>query len=457
MDILDLLVFVFYAAFFLLFFSYKRKTAVLQELRTIHLYGLLAKFAGALAYCVFAWNSEGTDTFAVYYPYGMNLMRLILEDFTNIKLIFTSAANFDETVLREVPHVGYMSSDSNLMVTKFTAVIGFFTLGKFMATNLFFSIIAFTGMWKLFMFFYELNPALRKAWAVVILFLPNLVFWSSSLLKDPLCIAALGWLTWSAGKLIDPREKKRGHLLNLIIWGYLLYVIKVYILLSYLPFLGFYLAFSYFSSTPLTFRKLITITAITALISMAAYFFSDFYSAALTEHLTGDFIESIISYQESYAGLDYRVGSNFSLGVELDGSTASFIKAIPYAIFATLFRPLPWEANNMNALAAALESSLIFLFTLWVILRVGIFRFFLSIFKKPAVLYILGFALTFSVFVGLTTPNFGSLSRYKVPAIPFYLAGLILILYYNNKIKWAPYTPETKETEQENESETSPD
>jgi hypothetical protein len=89
----------------------------------------------------------------------------------------------------------------------------------------------------------------------------------------------------------------------------------------------------------------------------------------------------------------------------------------------------------MTALAAAAESFLILLFTCWVLLKVGPFRVFTTLIRKPIVLYILGFALLFSVFVGLTTPNFGALSRYKAPAIPFYLAGLILILHYNRSKK----------------------
>lgn len=43
--------------------------------------------------------------------------------------------------------------------------------------------------------------------------------------------------------------------------------------------------------------------------------------------------------------------------------------------------------------------------------------------------------MVFAIFVGATTLNFGTLVRYKIPAMPFYVISLLLILYYNNKIK----------------------
>jgi hypothetical protein len=62
----------------------------------------------------------------------------------------------------------------------------------------------------------------------------------------------------------------------------------------------------------------------------------------------------------------------------------------------------------------------------------GIKTFFLSLISNPVVIYCLGFALLFGVFVGVSTFNFGSLTRYKIPCIPFYAIGLSII-YYNIK------------------------
>ena len=61
-----------------------------------------------------------------------------------------------------------------------------------------------------------------------------------------------------------------------------------------------------------------------------------------------------------------------------------------------------------------------------------------TIIKKPIVLYCFLFSVIFSLFVGATTLNFGSLVRYKIPGLPFYVISLYLILYFNNKLKNKP-------------------
>ena len=58
-----------------------------------------------------------------------------------------------------------------------------------------------------------------------------------------------------------------------------------------------------------------------------------------------------------------------------------------------------------------------------------------SIFKDPMIMYCLLFAITFALFIGVTTLNFGTLVRYKIPCMPFYIIGLILILQRSKEKK----------------------
>lgn len=47
------------------------------------------------------------------------------------------------------------------------------------------------------------------------------------------------------------------------------------------------------------------------------------------------------------------------------------------------------------------------------------------------------FSIVFALFVGSTTLNFGTLVRYKIPCMPFYIIALILILEISKKRKAA--------------------
>ncbi|MEP2024099.1 MAG: hypothetical protein ABJI85_05525, partial [Reichenbachiella sp.] len=46
--------------------------------------------------------------------------------------------------------------------------------------------------------------------------------------------------------------------------------------------------------------------------------------------------------------------------------------------------------------------------------------------NDPIVLYCLTFSLLFAFAVGVSTYNFGTLMRYKIPVIPFYLITLTI-------------------------------
>jgi hypothetical protein len=67
------------------------------------------------------------------------------------------------------------------------------------------------------------------------------------------------------------------------------------------------------------------------------------------------------------------------------------------------------------------------LFTLFVLYKCGPYNFLKSIIKDPVIMYCLLFAFLFALFVGATTANFGTLVRYKIPCIPFYIIALFLI------------------------------
>lgn len=67
------------------------------------------------------------------------------------------------------------------------------------------------------------------------------------------------------------------------------------------------------------------------------------------------------------------------------------------------------------------------IFTIIVFFKAGIKTVFQTLTKNPLALYCFLFAMIFALFVGATTLNFGSLCRYKIPCMPFFLISLFLI------------------------------
>jgi hypothetical protein len=137
--------------------------------------------------------------------------------------------------------------------------------------------------------------------------------------------------------------------------------------------------------------------------------------------------ESIQYQQKNFINMADRAESSFSLGIEYDGSVGSLLQMAPAAINATLFRPYLWESKKVSTLLSSLESLTIMLFTLFVFFKVGHFNFLKTIFKYTMVMFCFFFSVLFALFIGATTLNFGTLVRYKIPCMPFYVIAIILI------------------------------
>jgi hypothetical protein len=134
-------------------------------------------------------------------------------------------------------------------------------------------------------------------------------------------------------------------------------------------------------------------------------------------------IETSAQNRSMYEGFSEKYeGSYFSLG------TSNPYLIIPNGIAAALFRPFLWEANSITAILSSLESLFFLYLTIFYMYKKGIKGFFRDIFKHPVLVMCLMFSLVFAAAVGSTALNFGSLSRYKIPALPFYL-GMLLILH----------------------------
>ena len=123
-----------------------------------------------------------------------------------------------------------------------------------------------------------------------------------------------------------------------------------------------------------------------------------------------------------FSGRD--AGSGYTLG-ELDGTFESMFALAPSAINVSLFRPYLWEVNNPLMLLTGLESFFLLLYCVYILFTQNI-RI-PSTLVNADVFFSLVFSLTFAFAVGVSTFNFGSLARYKIPMLPFFLIALQLI------------------------------
>ncbi len=428
MSFTDIILFPFYVLIFHLIFSVRRRRINDPILKRYHKQGFWIKVFSSIAFTIFFVYLTSGDSTSLYFPEGQHLYEIILKSpAKNIHLLFEPGSNYDENFLKDPNNSGYFRLESNFFVSRLVAILSFFTFGKYLLINLCFSMISYSGVWRLYKFFYEHYPHLHKKLAIAIIYLPTFVFWSSGILKDPICTGMLGWMTYS---LYCFFEKKQSIIKNIVIAflaGYILYIVKLYILISYLPFYALYLMLSNVKLLKNTFGK------IAAGVIVICFSIFGFFALAdkLTEEL-GNFAldklaESVKTQQTNFINMSDQAESSFSLGVEYDGSVTSLLKIGPAAIAATFFRPYLWESKKISTLLSSLESLALILFTLYVFFKAGPLKFFTTLFTNSMVFFCFFYSIIFAIFVGATTLNFGTLVRYKVPCLPFYIIALFLI------------------------------
>ena len=124
-------------------------------------------------------------------------------------------------------------------------------------------------------------------------------------------------------------------------------------------------------------------------------------------------------------------GSAYSLG-DFSPTIGGMLSKFPLAVNVTLFRPYLWEAKKIIVLLSSLEAILILFITLKVLFIVGPTKAWKTISDDPTIQFCLIFSLIFAFAVGISSYNFGALSRYKIPCLPFYVLAVLLV-YYKNK------------------------
>ena len=429
MDLNDYILFIVYTFVFYLIFKSRRTFYEDPVLRHYHKIGFWIKVFSTIAFTIFNYKISLGDSVVLYWREGYNIFQLIQHDISNIKLLFIHGKDFDQGLLADTWNLGYFNDDNNYMVTKIVAVFSFLTFGKYMVINLFFSMISFSGVWRLYRFFYNLYPHLHKQMAIAILFLPTFVFWSSGILKDPICTGAMGWITYSLYEMFYKKKSLLKNTIIILIAGYFLVNLKIYILISYVPFFFLFLILKNVNLIKNSFVKLLIGPALIIGCVMAGQQVIKKFEKELGGYAAEGLANQIKHQQETYKEQAAQgIGeSNFSLGVDFDGSMMSMIKMAPAAIIATLYRPFIWESTKISTMLSSLEALALMIFTLSILFKVGPRTFLRTIAKDPTITYCFLFALLFALFVGATTPNFGTLCRYKIPCMPFYVIALILI------------------------------
>ncbi|HTE33321.1 MAG TPA: hypothetical protein VK666_23230 [Chryseolinea sp.] len=393
---------------------------------------LTVKILGAISVgIIYDYYYHGGDTFS-YHKYGS---RIIWEAFMDsptdgFKLLLTDGSN-TAGIYKYSSRILFFTDPSSYVIVRIAAILDLITFSTYSSTAVLFAVFSFAGMWLFFKAFYVRYPYLHRGLSIAAFFIPSVFFWGSGLLKDTITLGCLGMATYSISTIFIEKKPSLGRFLLLAGSLLGLYFIKIYILLTFLPAAIIWI---FTAQLPLMRSTIVKIMVFPFVIVLALAI--SYYSVIAASEGNEKYAVNKLAKTAQITAYDIRyftgrdAGSGYSLG-ELDGTFGSLMALAPQAINVSLFRPYLWEVSNAFMLLSALESLALFMFFLYILISQNV-----SIrksFTQPDIFFCLIFSISFAFAVGVSTFNFGTLARYKIPLLPFFSIALLLMGGYSKR------------------------
>lgn len=419
----DLIITPIYLFVFILIGIWVRPHLANRNTKKYFIPALILRFGGAIALgLIYQFHYGGGDTFN-YWTHGSQwIWKAFLEDpAIAVELIFNenihTISNFEYA-----QKILFFFDPDSYFVIRIAGIFDILSLGTYSTNSLFFAGFSFIAAWMLFSTLSKHYPKNTKALSFAILFFPSIVFWGSGLLKDSITLSALFLLVNALFQILTQKKYKFFNFLIIVFSCWLLYNIKPYILFCTIPALATWLYSAQIKKIGSAVLKAVIAPFLIGIFGLFG-FIATTQATLDNSHYSLDNIAErawITAYDiRFYTGKN--AGSGYTLG-EQDGSWQGMLALAPAAVNVSFFRPYLWEVQNPLMLLMALESLIILLL---------FFRFVWTrkvkyLLNDPFLIFCLCFSLVFAFAVGVSTYNFGTLMRYRIPLLSFFLIPILI-------------------------------
>jgi hypothetical protein len=395
--------------------------------------GLIVRIFGAIALGLVYFFYYGAGDTTNYHQTASAYANLYFKDQSDFWLAWLGDSRgynfqFDDTTGFPI----YNSNDSNsFFVVRLLIPIIIMGFHSYFASAVLVALITYGGLWKLYQTFLQEFPELKRQLAIAVLFVPSCVFWGSGLMKDSFTLSAVGWFTYAFYNFFIRKNRKLSFILYLSISSFIILAIKPYILFALLPGCIIWLSNNVVKKIANNFLRFIATPLIFSLGSIVAYLALVRLGDNLGQYKIDNVLDKAVVTQEDMKA-DHYGGKGFDIG-DFDASISGVLSVAPLAIFSGIFRPGLWDVRNAVMLISSLENTYLLLLTLFLLIKLKFFGFFVLIRKNPLLLFCMLFSLFFAFAVGLTVSNFGSLVRLRIPELPFFVSGIFMLKYLHEK------------------------
>jgi len=405
----------------IIFIAYFIKKKQPQAIQLYFYNALLLRLLGSLCIAVVYQYIYGNGDTFVYYAHTQIISSFRSESFYSWWQIIinspTSSNVHSLACMDRVLEEGYISSlvysiPENANVAKIASVFNIICFNSYPAIAMFFGFFSFLGCWYIFRVFYQFFPDYKKQLALLCLFLPSLWFWGNGILKDPISLVGLGIVVFN---VFCNNKFWIKRLVLIALGSAILLNTKSYIFSALLLALILAYSISIFKKFDLM-GKLIFFVVIFGSLGL-------FYSQSSI--LIFDVFKEIISTSQLFLNSYSSVSDEGTGGIvkQIDPTPFGFLNFLFQGLINVFLRPFPWELRTIIYVFSILENLLLYYILFKKIKITSIIT------PSPKALIFIRFAILFfiilGIIIGITTFNLGTISRYRLPILPFLFAGIL--------------------------------
>ena len=425
--------------FLSLLFAQARKARTLVDLWVVpgaFLVNVLGWAVSVWLYVVY-YNGAG-DSIGTYFGRGVDLYHHFHGHPGSLFKLLLGILPPEELYTYNLPR-RFLTDSGTWYTVKLSALTMTVVGTNFLYLGFVFTLFGFAGAYGVYRTLARDLPSIRHGRAFCFMYIPSFVLYGSGLMKEPICTFGAYLLFNFVYRLAQDNRFSFVALAGAIVGAHFLLSIKSYIFLAFAPGLLLWTVLRFYRKVENPILR-VGLTPVMIVVVSVGLFYAQGIVAAKTQELALDQVTETIASQTEYWNENATSGSAYTLP-DIEFTPAGLLKSLPSLYLTGAFRPYLWDSRSVIILLAAFESTALFVWVCFFMFRSGFGTFWRRVFGDPMLLCFFVYSFIFFPVVALTSGNFGTLIRYRLPALPFFLAMFVIGDYLASRARSARVSP----------------
>lgn len=378
-----------------------------RELGHLFWPGLLTRVLGGIALGLIYREYYGVGDTLVFFEDG-SLLAALAREYPLRYIDFLFSGDLPDAIVAKL----HVSDPRSLFFEKFVSLLNLISGDNYWVSATYLSVLSFLSAWYLCSQLTKAFPAMGLAAYIAFLFFPSVVLWTSGLIKEALAASALFYLTGYFLRFWSGRIPRLFSLVPVIVACAVLWNLKYYYAGVLLPVI--FALIAYRSLRPMiagwSFASRFAVWFAMLLVPfiLISFLHPNFHLQAVMDVIVGN-SEAYRAFSAPEDQVQFH---------ELKPDVISILRNAPLALVSGLYRPFVWEAGNVLQFISGVENLLLLALSLAAARQIP------AAMRSPDRLLIfatLVYIALLCICLTLSTPNFGTLSRYRIGYLPYFV------------------------------------